>query len=125
MFDTNVIQSARENSNFRKVLFTGELSQLVVMSLDVGEDIGLETHYENDQILLFVEGTAHVMVGEDKADVRPDDMVAVPAGSSHNIINTGSSKLKLITIYGPPDHKPGTIHATKADALKDEGPPDQ
>lgn len=125
MFDTNVIQSARDNENFRTVLFTGEHSQLVVMSLNVGEDIGLETHHKNDQILLFVEGTAHVTVGEVTAEVKPNDIVAVPAGTAHNVANTSESKLKLITIYGPADHAPGTIHPTKADALKDEGPPEQ
>ena len=125
MFEDNVIQSAKANTNFRKVLFTGEHTQLVVMSLNPGEDIGLETHHKNDQILLFVEGTARVVVGDDEVEVQPNDIVAVPAGKTHNITNTSEERLKLVTIYAPADHKPGTVHATKADALKDEGPAEE
>ena len=124
MFDTNVMQSARENENFRKVLFTGDHTQLVIMSLNIGEDIGLETHHKNDQILLFVEGSARVTVGDNTVDVKSNDIVAVPAGTPHNVANTSDAKLKIVTIYGPPDHAPGTIHKTKADAREDEGPPE-
>ena len=74
--------------------------------------------------MLFVEGTAHVVVGDDEADVAPNDIIAVPAGKAHNITNTSDEELKLVTMYGPADHKPGTVHKTKADALKDEGSPD-
>ena len=125
MFDTDIVESARSNNNFRTVLFTGEHTQLVVMSLDVSEEIGMETHHKNDQILMFVSGTAKVTVAGATREVTDNDIVVVPAGSQHNVENTGAGKLKLVTIYGPPDHKPGTIHATKADALADEGPAEQ
>ena len=119
------MQSARDSINFRKVLFTGEHSQLVIMSLNVGEDIGLETHHENDQILLLVEGTAHVVVGDDEANVELNGIVAVPAGKDHNIINTSDEELKLVTMCRPADNKPGTVHKAKANALKDVGSPEQ
>jgi mannose-6-phosphate isomerase-like protein (cupin superfamily) len=125
MFHANAIKAAQDNENFRKVLFTGDHTQLVVMTLQVGEDIGMETHHGNDQILLFVEGTAHVVVGDDEVDVSEHDIVAVPAGKNHNVTNSSDKLLKLITIYGPADHKPGTIHVTKADAQEDEGTAEQ
>jgi|SRR5476651_1678830 mannose-6-phosphate isomerase-like protein (cupin superfamily) len=125
MLDKDVVSLAKENTNFREVIFTGEHSQLVIMSLAVGEDIGSEVHHKNDQILYFVEGTGRVDVNDESRDVKPGDITAVPAGSHHNVTNTGEVGLKIITIYGPADHKPGTVHVTKADALKDEGPPEQ
>lgn len=125
MLDLDILNEARRNQNFRKVLFTGDHTQVVVMSLTEAEDIGLETHHENDQILYFVDGTARVQIGEEQSDLGPGDMAIVPAGTPHNVTNTGDSELKLVTVYGPPDHAPGTVHATKADAIKDEGPAEQ
>jgi mannose-6-phosphate isomerase-like protein (cupin superfamily) len=125
MFNISSSEAARSNENFRQVLFTGEHTQVVAMTLKAGEDIGLETHHHNDQILWLMEGSAHITVGDEEGDARAGDIVAVPAGNRHNVANTGEGQLRLITIYGPPDHKPGTVHATKSDALKDEGPPEK
>ena len=125
MFDLNILEEARDNDNFRKVLFTGEHTQVVVMSLKVGEDIGLETHHHNDQILLIVDGRANLQIGDAEQSAAAGGLAVVPAGTPHNVTNTGDTELKLITIYGPPDHEAGTVHATKADALEDEGPAEQ
>lgn len=125
MFDVDIILEAKRNENFRKVLFTGTHTQLVVMSLRVGEDIGRETHHSNDQILYIVHGQADIEVGDDERQASTGELVIVPAGTPHNVTNAGESPLKIVTIYGPPDHAPGTVHPTKADALRDEGPPEQ
>lgn len=125
MFDVDIILEAKRNENFRKVMLTGEHTQLVVMSLRAGEDIGRETHHENDQILYIVHGQADIEVGDESRHVAAGELVVVPAGSPHNVTNAGETPLKIVTIYGPPDHAPGTVHATKADARGDEGPPEQ
>ena len=125
MFHSKIFEAARLNSNFRQVLFTGDHSQVVVMSLKVGEDIGKETHHKNDQLLIIASGQAQVEIGDDSRLCSEGEMAAVPAGSPHNVTNKGDHECKIITIYGPADHEPGTVHATKADALKDEGPPEQ
>jgi len=124
MFHQDILTLAKENKNFRDVLFTGKHTQLVVMSLNEGEDIGSEVHHHNDQVLLFVEGEGRVEVGNESSDVGAGDCVAVPAGSLHNVTNTGDGELKIVTIYGPANHDPDTVHATKADALEDEGLPE-
>ena len=104
------------NDNFRKVLFTGEHSQLVLMSLKPGEEIGLETHPHVDQFFRFEQGQGRVVVGEEEFSVADGDSVVVPAGSQHNVINTGEGDLKLYTVYSPPNHPDGTVHKTKAEA---------
>ena len=104
------------NDNFRKVLFTGEHSQLVLMSLRPGEEIGLETHPHVDQFFRFEQGQGRVVVGDEEFSVADGDSVVVPAGSQHNVVNTGEGDLKLYTIYSPPNHPDGTVHQTKADA---------
>lgn len=116
MFNEDIKQAALENSNFRKVLHTGKHSQLVLMSLKVGEDIGMETHPDIDQILFFVQGKgAAILHGESKT-VDEGDVVFVPAGTEHNFKNIGQDDLKLFTVYSPPEHPDGTVHPTKADA---------
>ena len=112
---TNIAQLARENTNFRKVLFTNSHSQVVLMSLKPGEDIGKEVH-NVDQILFFISGTARAEVGGDTHDISGGDLVDVPAGIEHNFTNTGNDDLKLFTVYAPSEHPDGTVHATKADA---------
>jgi len=118
---SNIAKMAEQNENFRKVLFTNKHSQVVLMSLNPGEDIGLETHEHNDQILYFVSGSGTAKVnGEDHA-ISEGDVVDVPAGAEHNFSNTGDSPMKLFTVYAPPEHEAGTIHETKAEAMIDEG----
>lgn len=119
IFD-NIKDLAKENTNFRKVIYTGAHSQFVLMSLLPGEDIGEETHAENDQILFVVHGDGvAVLVGE-TTPIHKKSVVFVPAGTLHNIKNTGEDDMKLYTVYAPSVHKDGTIHATKADAAKEE-----
>jgi mannose-6-phosphate isomerase-like protein (cupin superfamily) len=112
---SNIAQLAKENENFRKVLFTNTYTQVVLMSLKPKEEIGRETH-DVDQILYFVAGTARAEVGSDSIDVTAGDLVDVPAGTEHNFTNVGDGDLKLFTVYSPPEHPDGIVHATKAEA---------
>jgi mannose-6-phosphate isomerase-like protein (cupin superfamily) len=130
MFAVKMAKDAAKNDFFRAVRFTGKHTQVVVMTLQPGEDIGAEVHPDNDQVLIFTEGTARADVGGEQQDVAVGDLVVVPAGTQHNFTNTGSGTLRLITIYGPPDHAPDTVHRTKLDAEKAEAkgedqPPEQ
>ena len=113
----NIEQSALENNNFRKVLFTNKHSQVVLMSILPGEDIGREVHEVVDQVLVFVKGAGQAVVGGETHDIAAGDMFAVPAGTEHDFTNTGDEVLKLFTVYSPPEHPDGVVHATKADAL--------
>ncbi len=110
-----------ENTNFRKVLYTGANMQLVLMTLKPGEDIGSEVHPENDQFFRFEEGSGKVVINETEYDVKDDDVVIVPAGAEHNVINTSDSDaLKMYTIYTPPHHKDQIVRATKEEAEANE-----
>ena len=120
MFAEDIKKLARENTNFRKVLHTGEYSQIVAMSIPVGGDIGEEVHTDTDQILAFVKGTGEAILAGEKKKVGENDVVFVPAGTTHNFKNAGDEDLKLYTVYAPPHHPDGTIHATKEDAAKAE-----
>jgi mannose-6-phosphate isomerase-like protein (cupin superfamily) len=113
---------AEKSPDFRRVLWTGEHTQLVIMTIPPGGDIGEEVH-EVDQILTFVSGTAEARVAGETRPVEPGDLVAVPAGTRHNFINTGSNPLVLYTVYGPPEHADGAVHRTKeeAEALEEAG----
>jgi mannose-6-phosphate isomerase-like protein (cupin superfamily) len=110
------------NNYFREVLFTGKYAQLVVMCLQPGEEIGNEVHPSVDQFFRLEQGeAAFVLDGTEKHFVKNGDAVIVPAGTYHNVINTSkTNKLKLYTIYSPPNHPDKTIHKTKADAQKAE-----
>ena len=114
----SIEKATLENNYFRKVLFTGKHSQLVVMCLQPGEEIGDEVHPAVDQFFRIEEGAARfVFNGEEKHLVRAGDAVVVPAGTYHNVINTSSTQpLKLYTVYTPPQHPDGTVHKTKAEA---------
>jgi len=114
---------AEQNPDFRRVLWTGEHTQLVVMTIPPGGEIGEETHDENDQLLTFVSGVGEAMVSGKKRKVAAGDLVVVPAGLKHNFVNTGPNPLVLYTIYGPPDHADGAVHKTKeeADKLEEAG----
>jgi mannose-6-phosphate isomerase-like protein (cupin superfamily) len=119
MIEPSVIdakKATKENSYFRKVLFTGTRSQLVVMALLPGEEIGTEVHGESDQLLYVVRGQGVAVFGNGKEAFAKGAVFCVPAGTTHNVINTGDEPLKLFTVYSPPQHAPGTVHATKADA---------
>jgi mannose-6-phosphate isomerase-like protein (cupin superfamily) len=116
MFAITIAQAAASSDNFRSVLDTNGHTQVVAMTLQAGEDIGAEVHPDNDQVLIFTEGTARAEVGGETRDVTAGDLVVVPAGTQHNFTNTGDGLLRLLTIYAPPDHAPDTVHRTKADA---------
>lgn len=120
MFAVAIADEARRNEAFRRVLHTSDHTQVVLMTLQPGEDIGTEVHEHNDQILTFVSGTGRADVGGDIRPVGPGDLVAVPAGTEHNFLNVGEDALRLYTIYGPPDHADGTVHRTKAEAEEAE-----
>lgn len=109
------------NNNFRRVVFTGKYAQLVVMSLLPNEEIGLEVHPAVDQFFRVDAGEGKVVMNGEEHALGNGDAIVVPAGTEHNVINTSASQpLKLYTIYSPPQHKDGTVHATKAEALADE-----
>lgn len=118
-FQTNILQKTKENDYFRQILFTSNKSQLVVMSINPGEDIGQETHEHVEQILFNLSGTGKVILNGVESDFNPGDVVVVTNGTTHNFINTGTEKLKIYTIYIPANHIDGTIHKTKADAVSD------
>ena len=122
----DIEQATEDNANFRTVLFTGEHAQLTVMRLGPGEDIGRESHPDVDQFIRIEEGTGRVELGrtENEIDethtVEDDWAVVIPAGTWHNVVNTGEGELKLYSLYSPPEHPAGTVHTTKADAEETE-----
>lgn len=120
MFAQNIKEAAKENTNFRTVLYTGTYGQLVVMSIPVGGDIGEETHQGTDQVLFFVEGEGEAILNGESRKVYKHDVVFVPAGTLHNFKNVGSEDLKLFTVYAPPQHPDKTVHKTKAEAVEAE-----
>jgi mannose-6-phosphate isomerase-like protein (cupin superfamily) len=112
----DIYAHALRNKDFRREILTNEHSQVVLMSVEPGDDIGEETH-EVDQILIFVAGEGQAILdGTSRRKVGPNTMVVVPAGTLHNFKNTGEEPLKLFTIYAPPEEEPGTLHKTKAEA---------
>ena len=118
-YKVNIERITIENTDFRRVLFTAPHSQLVLMSLNVGEEIGEETH-DVDQFFRFESGWGKVVIDGKEMGVEAGDAVVVPAGSKHNVINTGKGDLKLYTIYSPPNHPDGTVHPTRQDAMDAE-----
>lgn len=120
-FTINIQQAAQQNNTFRTALWTGDHLQVTLMSIDVGDDIGLEAHHNVDQFLYVAEGYGRVQMGPNKnqldfvSNVMNGSAIMVPAGIWHNLINAGNTPLKIYTIYAPPEHPKGTIHQTKAD----------
>jgi mannose-6-phosphate isomerase-like protein (cupin superfamily) len=110
---------AERYADFRRVLWTGEHSQLVVMTIQAGDDIGEEVH-EVDQILTFVSGVGEARVGDETRPVTQGDLVVVPAGHKHNFVNKGPNPLVLYTVYAPAEHADGAVHDTKATAIAAE-----
>lgn len=107
---------AEESTDFRRVLWTGRHAQLVVMTIPVGGQIGEEIHAHVDQILTVVSGSADVTLGPQTTAVVQGDLVTVPAGTRHNVVNTGALPLRLYTVYAPPEHAIDAVHATREDA---------
>ena len=112
----DILQLAHASEDFRREVATGPHSQVVVMTLEPGEEIGEETHDDADQILLFVEGDGEAVLDGQPSPVKRDQLVLVPAGTRHNFLNSGPGLLRLVSIYAPPEHPPGTVHRTKAEA---------
>ena len=112
----DIAQVALASTDFRRVLWTGEHTQLVAMTIPPGEEIGEEVHDGIDQILTFVSGSARAVVAGEERRVGPGDLVVVPAGTRHNFVNDGAEPLVLHTVYGPPEHPDGAVHRTKAEA---------
>ncbi len=120
-YSTNLEGETRKNTDFRRVLYTGKHSQLVLMSLRPGEEIGAETHEDVDQFFRFEQGEGKVVIDATEYKIKDGDGVIVPAGARHNVVNTSkSTDLRLYTIYSPPEHQDKVIRHTKAEALASE-----
>lgn len=120
-FNTNIEMATRENTNFRKVLYTGKHCQLVLMSLKPNEEIGMETHPDNDQFFRFEMGQGKCIIDGNEYSITDGDCIVIPSGAKHNIINVSAIEdLKMYTIYSPAHHKDGIVRATKADAIANE-----
>ena len=115
-YHDDIEQVTTGNSDFRRVLYTGGHLQLVLMTLQPGEEIGSEVHDDRDQFFRFEQGSGMVDIDDNSYDVRDGSGVIVPAGARHNVPNTGNEPVKLYTLYGPPEHKDGVVQSTKADA---------
>ena len=118
-YHTNIVKDTQENDNFRRVLFTGPKSQLVMMSIPPGGEVGEETHKYTEQTLFFLSGTGEGTLDDEKFPIGPGDVVVMTAGTKHNFRNTGTQDLKIYTVYAPPNHIDGRVHLTKADADAD------
>lgn len=111
----------RANPHFRRVLCTTEHTQLVIMTIPPGGEIGTEVHHGIDQVLIAIEGSGNSILGGVVRPFAAGHAVVVPEGTEHNFVNTGTGPLRLVTVYGPPDHRPGTVHHTREDADRDSG----
>lgn len=116
-FVDDIEDMTEQNSDFRRVLYTGKQLQLVLMSIEPGEDIGEEIHPDRDQFFRVEEGKGEVWIDGHRSKIESDSAILVPAGARHNVKNTGEKPLKLYTLYAPPEHADGTVQATKADAM--------
>jgi mannose-6-phosphate isomerase-like protein (cupin superfamily) len=115
-FVADIEELTEQNSDFRRVLYTGKNLQLVLMAIQPGEEIGEETHADRDQFFRVEKGKGEVWIDGHRSKIKSDDAIVVPAGARHNIKNTGDKPLRLYTLYAPPEHRDGTVQATKADA---------
>ncbi len=113
---TQISEDARQNHDFRHVVATGRHSQVVLMSIPAGGEIGEETHDDVDQTLIFVAGEGEAILNGNRQPVKANTLCLVPAGTRHNFVNTGSEPLQLYTIYAPPEHAPNIVQHTKAEA---------
>jgi mannose-6-phosphate isomerase-like protein (cupin superfamily) len=112
----DIVARATQNEAFRREVVTGEHSQVVVMTIPRGGEIGEEVHDHVDQVLVFVQGDGEAIIADETSHVRANSLAFVPAGTRHNFRNTGSIPLRLFTVYAPPEHPAGTVHHTKSDA---------
>lgn len=112
----DVQAAAWTNDAFRRVVLTGDHEQVVVMTIPPGGEIGDEVHPDTDQVLVFVDGAGEAILDGATSPVAPNDLVFVHAGTRHNFVNTGDGPMRLITVYAPPHHAPGTVHQTKEEA---------
>jgi mannose-6-phosphate isomerase-like protein (cupin superfamily) len=116
---TNIERDTLDNKDYRRVLYTGPNTQLVLMTLQPGEEIGLEVHEGHDQFIRIEAGTGYVQLNGERRALEDGSAVVIPAGTEHNVVNTSDTeKLRLYTLYSPPEHPGGTVHHTKADAAK-------
>ena len=115
----NIEEATTSNQDFRRVLYTGKNLQLVLMTLQPGEEIGEEVHEDRDQFFRIEGGRGTVHIDGKANEVRDDFAVIVPAGARHNVVNSGDEPLKLYTLYGPPEHRDGTVHKDKEQAERD------
>ena len=115
-FVADIEELTEENTDFRRVLYTGKNLQLVLMAIQPGGEIGEEVHEDRDQFFRVEEGKGEVRIDDNRSKIKSDDAIIVPAGARHNIVNTGDKPLQLYTLYAPPEHRDGTVHVTKADA---------
>jgi mannose-6-phosphate isomerase-like protein (cupin superfamily) len=115
-FVDDIEKLTEDNTDFRRVLYTGKQMQLVLMTLQPGEEIGAEVHEDRDQFFRVEQGEGEVLIDSRTSAIRADMAIIVPAGARHNVRNTGGEPLKLYTIYAPPEHKHGTVHKTKEQA---------
>ncbi len=119
-FVADIEELTEENSDFRRVLYTGKNLQLVLMAIEPGGEIGEEVHDDRDQFFRVEKGKGEVVIDGRRSNVEADDAIIVPAGARHNIVNTGNESLRLYTLYAPPEHRDGTVHTTKVDADRSE-----
>ena len=119
-YQTSILKSTSDNTNFRTVLFTGQKSQLVVMDIKPGEEVGLETHDHVEQSLFFMSGSGKAILDGKETEVKAGDVVVVTPGTEHNFVNTGTESLKIYTIYAPANHIDGRVHKTPAEAIADQ-----
>jgi len=113
-FVVDIEKLTEKNSDYRHVLYTGKNLQLVLMSIQPGEEIGEEVHGDGDQFFRIEKGKGEVWINGNRSEVKANDAILVPAGARHNVKNTGHEPLRLYTLYAPPEHQDGTVHATKA-----------
>lgn len=119
-YSTNIERDTLANEDFRRVLYTTERLQLVLMTLRPGEEIGLETHHDIAQFIRIEAGEGRAVLNGQEIALEDGSVVVIPAGVEHNVVNTGSEPLRLYSIYTPPEHADGTVHRTKAEADADE-----
>ena len=118
-FVIDIEDATRDNESFRKVVYTGKYSQLVLMTLKPGEEIGMEVHEHVDQFFRFEKGSGKIVIDGSEYNIEEDFAVIVPAGAQHNVLNTSADTMKLYTIYSPPEHRDQVDHWSKENAAKD------
>lgn len=119
-FVADIEELTEGNTDYRRVVYTGNNLQLVLMAIELGEDIGEEIHADRDQFFRVEKGKGEVVIDGHRTKIKSDHAIVVPAGARHNIVNTGKKRLRLYTLYAPPEHRDGTVQASKAASGKDD-----